>query len=401
MNNTNELNRALKEAYPEQPEVSPLDSALATAGVTQPPIAKNTFGQVDSVTYDKPTVLAHIRKLVDNFSRMRMRGEGVGVAATVVQGTTLTAAGIVAGVTAGGTVVAGAAMAFPLTAAIAAIAVITGVILRQKAINDELRVNLIMIKGEVERLYNIYKVIEEIAKEKKLPINTDMVRKFTIILSNNILLVAGPDTFEMIKTMSLGNGEAFFQEEKMGTLSTFTTQNIKNQRKAESSSWFKFSFLKRTIIPGEVLRTIVRDITILTVFFTILQSEFDLLSREKEEKDRVQLFSAIATDSGIKFQPNTVKAFEQYFKSNKWINSDVFKRFKSQLPANNLNIAINDASEGAASSGSNASNPFKPVTSANIHNNSSNPSTPSPQNGSSRTMRRRKLGKKRQSRRYN
>jgi len=345
MSNQNNL---MKIVYPELPIESKLDPVLENAGVKQE--------LVEPLKYDRPAVISYIKSLVANFSDMRLKGEAVGVGASALQGTYLTAAGVVAGVTAGGVTVAGASLAFPLTAAIAAVALITGVILRQTALNEELRVNLIMIKGEVERMYNIYKVIEEIAIEKKLPINTEMVRKFTIILSNNILLVAGPETFEMIKAMSLGNGEAFFQKESAMGLTTMNRGQINTQRK----TWWKFNFFKRTIVPMEVLRTIVRDITILTVFFTILQSEFDLLSREKEENDRTRLFTAIATDSGIRFQPKTIEAFNNYFQSNTWINSGAFKVFKSQLPKNNLNIAINDSVEGIQRRGSEASNPGPP-----------------------------------------
>ena len=195
-----EANNLYNKVYPALPEIAKPDVGLAgkipeSAQVTPEPPKMN-----------KKEVIASIRETVASFTKLREAGEGVGVGATMVQGTILTSGGIVAGVTAGGTVVAGAALAFPLTAAIAAVGVIVGVILRQTALNQELRVNLIMIKGEVERIYNIYKVMEEIAKEKQLPINTDMVKKFTIILTNNILLAAGPDTFEKIKVMSLGEG---------------------------------------------------------------------------------------------------------------------------------------------------------------------------------------------------
>lgn len=370
----------MKIAYPELPEKAGLDPKLEKAGV------KQINGDSSPPNYNKEDVLNHIRNLVISFSSLRQNGEAVGVGASVLQGTTVTAAGIVAGVTAGGVTVAGAALAFPLTAAIGAIAVIAGIILRQKALNEELRVNLIMIKGEVERLYNIYKVIEEIAKEKDLPINTEMVGKFTIILSNNILLVAGPETFEMIKKMSEENGDAFFQPESALGLKTLNKGQIKTHRE----SWWNFGvgLFKRTIVPMEVLRTLVRDITILTVFFTILQSEFDLLSREKEEQDRTALFKAIGTDSGIKFQPNTVKAFENYYKSNNWINSEVYKRFKAQLPKNNLNIAINNSTEGMKNHGTIPDDVSNPGT----------PTTPKTSTGGRRTGRRNTL-KTRQSKR--
>jgi hypothetical protein len=374
----NQQNNLMKVVYPDLPENSELDLKLKDAGVQQ------IVGDSSAPNYERAEVLKYIKNLVISFSSLRQTGEGVGVGASVLQGTTVTAAGIVAGVTAGGVTVAGAALAFPLTAAIGAIAVIAGIILRQTALNQELRANLIMIKGEVERLYNIYKVIEEIAIEKKLPINTDMVRKFTIILSNNILLVAGPETFEMIKAMSLGNGDAFFQSESALGLKTLNTGQINKQRK----SFWNFSFFKRTVIPMEVLRTIVRDITILTVFFTILQSEFDLLSREKEEQDRTALFKAIGTDSGIKFQPNTVQAFENYYKSNNWINSEVYKRFKAQLPKNNLNIATNEATEGIKEHGTLPEDTSNPGT----------PTTPKNTKGGRRAGRRNTL-KKRQSKR--
>jgi hypothetical protein len=375
-------NNLLKIAYPEDTT----DPALQAIGITLPPVSNSKANSINAepLKYDKPSVLRYIKDTVTRFTSWRAGGEGVGVGATAIQGTYITAAGIVAGVTAGGTTVAVAAVAFPATAGLAALAVIVGLILRQTALNEELRINLIMIKGEVERIYNIYTVIENIAIEKKLTINTFMVRKFTILLTNNILLVAGPDTFERIRTLSLGNGEGLFQQEKISEdLLTNTKAQINTKRKSYKSWWG--NFFKRTIIPGEVLRTIVRDITILTVFFTILQSEFDLLSREKEEQDRTALFKAIGTDSGIKFQPNTVQAFENYYKSNNWINSDVFKRFKAQLPINNLNIAINDSIDGMKAHGIEPSPP------------PSNPaSTPGTPKGGKRTMRRTHM-KKRQS----
>jgi hypothetical protein len=371
---------------------SKLEPALEAAGVQQ----AVTVASTQPLNYDKPRVLQYIRELVENFSNKRIQGEAVGVGATAIQGTTLTAAGVVAGVTASGVTVAGAALAFPLTAAIAAVAVITGLILRQTALNEELRVNLIMIKGEVERIYNIYKVIEDIAIEKKLAINTDMVRKFTIILSNNILIVAGPETFEMIRTMSLGNGEAFFQSEKFGPLPALNKSQIITQRK----KWWTISFFKRTIVPMEVLRTIVRDITILTVFFTILQSEFDLLSREKEEKDRIALFDAIFSDSGIQFQPDTVKAFQNYSGSNQWMNGVAFKTFKAQLPKNNLNIAINDSEQGIKNHGTDPTLPSAlSVNTMKPSPPSSNPASPPRSPTGGKRTRRRTHMKKRQSKR--
>ena len=118
-----------------------------------------------------------------------------------------------------------------------------------------------------------------------------------------------------------------------------------------------FTFLKRTIIPMEVLRTLVRDITILTVFFTILQSEFDLLSREKEERQRIELFNALGSDSNLRLQPKTIEAFNNYLKPSEWINGDVYNTFKRQLPANSINIAINNASEGLQTQGAASEDP--------------------------------------------
>jgi len=311
----------------------------------------------------------YILELLKSFPALRQKGEGVMLASQMGAGLITTASGITTGVgaLAGATAITGAALAFPVTASLAALGLITGIILRQVALNQELRGNLIMIKGEAERLYNIYKVIEVIAREKNLNLNTVAVQKFTTTLTYNILLAAGPETFNVIVERTLGNGtdaQALYKANSANVttgqgivkVAGGTVQSAVNQKKSSWGHWV-YRIGTNAIIPVEVLRTIVRDITILTVFFTILQSEFDLLSREYDFNLKKNLFEGLRNDlTGANLlSEQTLSALNLYMKDD-WTTSPEYTVFKSQLPKTNLVAATAAAAVGATTQGT-APNP--------------------------------------------
>jgi len=282
---------------------------------------------------EKAEVVAKMTVLVNSFSSKRKAGEGLGViAATGTAAVSATAGTFASIASAGAAVIATGPFAIPITVGLISIAAIIGFYLRQKALNEELQGNLIAIKGEVERLYFIYKVIEKIAKEKNLNINTAMVRKFTILLTNNILLMAGPEVFALIKKSVNENPNALFTPEIFGPARSETAISVQEKR----SRWSMFSFsVQRFVIPAELLRIIIRDVTILSIFFTILQSELDLLLKEYDSVQKRGLLTAITSSS---LDDSLKGAFEKYLTGDSWLESDEYFRFKCNLPFNNLEL---------------------------------------------------------------
>lgn len=305
---------------------------------------------------EKAEVITKMKNLTESFTPDRKFGEGLGVIGGVSASSVSVTTGSIATLATAGVVAATGPFAIPITVGLIAIGAIAGFYYRQKGLNTELQGNLIAIKGEVERFYFIYKVMERIAKEKKLNINTFLVQKFTILLTNNILTIAGPEVFAVLKKTLNTNPESLFTPEvlemkKKNPDGTFTvvaldkTKSMKDIERARSA-WSIFSpspAIQRLVIPGELLRIIIRDVTILSIFFTILQSEFDLMVKEYDAVQKKELLSVLSADSSLS-QP-VKDAFQKFLKEDSWLQSDEYIRFKCNLPFNNLDI-VQTADEG-------------------------------------------------------
>jgi hypothetical protein len=326
---------------------------------------------------EKKEVVTKMTALVNSFTDKRKQGDALGfiapVATTAISATT----GTIATLATMGAVVATGPFAIPVTVGLIAIGAIVGFYLRQKGINEELQGNLIAIKGEVERFYFIYKVIEQIAKEKNLNLNTGMVRKFTILLTNNILVVAGPEVFALLKKAVNENPYALFTPEQFGPMKSVESLDALAKKREDTPTLFSKIFtpsVQRILIPGELLRIIIRDVTILSIFFTIMQSEFDLLVREYDAVQKKKLLDALLADSSL--SAPVKEAFGVFLKEDSWLDSDEYFRFKCNLPFNNLDLAHTSDKEligglqlpapaplPSVEEGSNASNPESPVPS--------------------------------------
>ena len=167
-----------------------------------------------------------------------------------------------------GTVVAGA----PVAAGVLLISLFAVQCLRTYGTNKELQANFIAIADETKRMYYIIKVVEEFSvtygiNDKELKLGD--VNKWMGVVLNRIIKMAGPDAYEAITKKLM-----------------LTKNNIKglNNSKAKRSStlgqwrrWFR-----RTAQPAEQLRLIVRDVTILSIFFQIFMSEFQILLMAKQ-----------------------------------------------------------------------------------------------------------------------
>jgi hypothetical protein len=216
---------------------------------------------------EKKEVVTKLTTLVNSFTEKRKQGEALGFIAPIGTATATVTTGTIATLASMGAVSIAAAgpFAIPITVGLVAIGAIVGFYLRQKALNEELQGNLIAIKGEVERLYFIYKVIEQIAKEKNLNINTAMVRKFTILLTNNILVVAGPEVFALLKKAVNEDPHVLFTPETMGPLKSHASISaVEAARGKKTSMLIKVFRIIRAVKIIRVIR-LLRTIRIIMV----------------------------------------------------------------------------------------------------------------------------------------
>jgi len=207
-------------------------------------------------------------------------------------------AGVIAGLT-----VAGVATG-PLAPAFLGLAVLTTVALRQIGLNKELSANLTAIQLEADSMFRIILVVEQIAKDNKIPLNTTTVRRFVDKLSNFVTVLIGPDA----KRLILAERTAL-QKNSGNLLKTLASVNqqkfasVARDPKTKTlrekmTSWG--SFFNRILSPGEYLRVLVREIIILHIFFSIMMAEFDLFMRAKGD-----------------------------LANKNWVNSDAFKLLQS------------------------------------------------------------------------
>jgi hypothetical protein len=170
----------------------------------------------------------------------------------------------------------------PLAPAFLGLTVLLAVALRQRGMNLELRANLTAIQLEADSMFMITSVVEEIAKENGIDLNTKTVRTWLSKLTKYVALIAGPTAMALIK-------------KERGALQKLITnpETIPDDLSsaAKERSWGQYliswgSFVNRVMAPGEYLRILVREVVILHIFFSIMMSEFDLFMRAKGDTAR-------------------------------------------------------------------------------------------------------------------
>ena len=215
---------------------------------------------------------------------------------------------VASGMATAGSVVAGSAAVVAVTAALGLgaaappfIPALLGVyiacvfITRQKGLNKELSANLFFIKMEAERMIRIQSVIQDIAKENGINLNTTSLSNIMKSLGDNIMKFSSEQTRKDIDTY-----EKYIKQNKDDTSilielnkkiiesKTEVTNAIKS--KTQSGGIFKWvkSWSRRWLSPDETLRQIIRDITIATVWYSIMLGEFDIFMRYVESKSAIK-----------------------------------------------------------------------------------------------------------------
>lgn len=159
--------------------------------------------------------------------------------------------------------------AIPFSAALLGLSILIQKVAAQVGINIELQANLMIIQHEVDRFYKIAKTMETIAKEQGFELNTGSVKAFVGKLTSFIAMLANDDVVRGVK--------AYRQTSTQNPLQTST--NVFPGFTSVDYSQVKGTIkgrMNRTFAASEYLRQLVRDITILTVFMTILLGEFQL-----------------------------------------------------------------------------------------------------------------------------
>ncbi len=200
-------------------------------------------------------------------------------------------AGIAAGMAlAGKGALLGAAAGFPpLLAALMGTYLACLFVARQRNINRELMANLYIIKVEIERMKRVYAVIEQIAKERGIDLNTVALRGIVNGLGKKIMLFAGKDT-----KAAITNIESFLKEGNTEAAAKLVddAEKVLNDTMARNTTKGGFrSFIQdgtfaswkaRWLSPTETLRIIIRDVTIANIWFSIMIAEYNVFKEYME-----------------------------------------------------------------------------------------------------------------------
>jgi len=247
-------------------------------------------------------------KKAKNARRVAEQGAAI---VPVLQGAT--AVGFVAAAAAGATGVLVASA--PVSASLLLISLFSVQLLRMYGANKEFEVNCVAITEEVTRMYHIIEVIKQFSTQEKYKGKQIQSLKF-----NKVNVWVDKVLTGLVK---MAGDDAFYQIEKELTASSASPSFIemfkKFKDKREAASRYKTFTrkLRRMLQPLEQLRIVVRDITILSIFFQIMLGEFHILLLADttdpwltENKAYISFKSQIDRLSQTVVDPSTLNAAE-------------------------------------------------------------------------------------------
>lgn len=211
---------------------------------------------------------------------------------------TADAAASILAVTSGVVAVVSLGTAVPLSAGLLGLSILLQRVAQQVGLNIELKANLMIIQHEVDRFYKITKVMTMIAAENGFELNTGSVNAFVAKLTAFIAMLANDEVVRGIKDRQ-GSLRNPLQTKANKPLPTLPNSSVIDYSQVKGTIK---GMMNRTLAPGEYLRQLVRDITILTVFMTMMIGEFDLFMRyvgnpDKKEWTKSEEFKSILFDT--------------------------------------------------------------------------------------------------------
>jgi len=163
----------------------------------------------------------------------------------------------------------------PVSVTLLLISLFSVQILRMYGANKEFEVNCVAITEEVTRMYHIIEVIKQFSTQDKYKGKQIQSLKFNKVNVWVDKVLAG--------LVKMAGDNAFYQIEKELKASSASPSFIemfdKFKKKRQQATRFKAVMrnLRRVLQPLEQLRIVVRDITILSIFFQIMLGEFHIL----------------------------------------------------------------------------------------------------------------------------
>lgn len=253
---------------------------------------------LSSLPPPEPGNLAKVRGSYAKMSENATGERALASALTTVTATSTaaywTAAGSLSATTLATASAVGAGIAIPgLAPASLGVIVACIFVMRQRGLNKELLSNLYFIKMEVERMSRVHSVMKVIAKEKHINLNTASLAFCMISLQKKILQFADNKTKgdieqleKLLRTDNLEEAKALTNaaDAEANQQMKATSEAVLSQAalgKQSGGAWQITGWASRWLSPDETLRQIIRDITIATVWFSIMLGEFDIFNKYK------------------------------------------------------------------------------------------------------------------------
>lgn len=169
------------------------------------------------------------------------------------------------------------------------------ILLRQKSLNSELKANLGYIQLETERMLRTISVIQEIAKERGIPLNETSLCLSLEIITKKLMTMADLNTQKLLKDMRVRPTEErvklvrILNQSTRGLLQDASRKLLTGQPDMPVSPFQSFTrktkkFFMFWVSPQETMRQIMNDLTIALGWYSILISEFDIFMRYMDTK---------------------------------------------------------------------------------------------------------------------
>jgi len=179
---------------------------------------------------------------------------------------------------------------------------VISMLLRQKSLNSELKSHIGYIQLEIERMLLTIRVIQVIAKERGIPLNTTNLSLSIQGITKKLMTLADKDTARAIERINSeddvniarlhnaakSNGKSLLRSASQEVL---MVQQDQGQNQGQNQGGGAFlpervsKFLSTWVSPSETIRQISNDLTIALGWYSIMMSEFEIFMKYMDIKN--------------------------------------------------------------------------------------------------------------------
>lgn len=179
------------------------------------------------------------------------------------------------------------AMATPLAPAIIGVVLLLTFILKQKGLHDELLAGLFTAKERLERIGRIHAVVKEIAKENGINLNTvdmcnviDSVKHKVTKFADNTTKANIENLEELLKRKQVHEAQQLVTKAgKEGNAIVADSSNDPQNLTGGSLFSGLRHWSARWLTPDDTLRKILKEVDLITSWYSIMLGEFDIFMR--------------------------------------------------------------------------------------------------------------------------